>query len=117
MDMARILIIKTPQKYKKTTHSARISPLFCVPTAIFDGWRDGGWGDGGLSGMEENKKSASPKKNCGCRKKMVHRVYQGWLCPYLWAGICVWVCYLNERAVCEALFFLGGKFGGIGELL
>ena len=30
MDMARILIIKTPQKYKKTTHSARISHLFCV---------------------------------------------------------------------------------------
>lgn len=30
MDMARVLIIKTPQKYKKTTHSARISHLFCV---------------------------------------------------------------------------------------
>ncbi len=39
------------------------------------------------------------------------------VCHYLWAGICVWVCYLNERVVCEALFFLGGKFGGIGELL
>ena len=66
--------------------------------------------------MEENKKSASPKKNAPA-EKMAHRVYQGWLYPYLWAGICVWVCYLNERVVCEALFFLGGKFGGIGELL
>ena len=48
MDMARVLIIKTPQKYKKTTHSARISPfILCFfPTAIFDGWRDGGMGDG-----------------------------------------------------------------------
>ena len=27
------------------------------------------WRDGGLSGMEENKKSASPKKNCACREK------------------------------------------------
>ena len=65
--------------------------------------------------MEENKKLASPKKNCGCRKKMVHRVYQGWLCPYLWAGICVWVCYLNERVVCEALFFWVGNLVGLGN--
>ena len=61
MDMARILIIKTPQKYKKTTHSARISPLFCVYFyGYFDSWRDGGLGGmgvGGLGGMEENKKS------------------------------------------------------------
>ena len=70
MDMARVLIIKTPQKYKKTTHSARISHLFCVYfLRLF--LMVGGMGGGGLSGMsgfsgmEENKKSASPKKNYG----------------------------------------------------
>ena len=61
MDMARILIIKTPQKYKKTTHSARISALFCVYFLrlfliaaagfgeVWVGWWDGGmvaWWDG-----------------------------------------------------------------------
>ena len=45
----------------------------------------------------------------------LHRVYQGWLCPYLWAGICVWVCYLNERVVCEALFFWVGNLVGLGN--
>ena len=70
-----------------------------------------------MGGMEENKKSASPKKNCGCRKKNGASCVSWVVCHYLWAGICVWVCYLNERVVCEALFFLGGKFGRIGELL
>ena len=32
-------------------------------------------------------------------------------------GHCVWVCYLNERAGVGRRYFLGGKFGGIGELL
>ena len=69
MDMARILIIKTPQKYKKTTHSARISPLFCVyflRLFLMVGGMEGGGlsGMSGFSGMEENKKSATPKKNC-----------------------------------------------------
>ena len=37
------------------------------------------------------------------------------LFPYLWAGICVWVCYLNERVVCEALFFGVGNLVGLGN--
>ena len=56
MDMARVLIIKTPQKYKKTTHSARISALICVYFLRLFLM---------VGGMEENKKSASPKKNYG----------------------------------------------------
>ena len=54
--------------------------------------------------MEENKKSASPKKNYGYGSlDCIVCIMGGMSLPV--GGHCVWVCYLNERAVCEALFF------------
>ena len=71
--------------------------------------------DGGV-GWKRTKSRLRRKKTTAMACRIVSCV--SWVvCHYLWAGICVWVCYLNERVVCEALFFLGGKFGGIGELL
>ena len=66
--------------------------------------------------MEENKKSASPKKNCGCRKKNGASCVSWVVCHYLWAGICVWVCYLNERAVeWGVVIFWVGNLVGLGN--
>ena len=42
-------------------------------------WR--GWEGWVLEGMEENKKSASPKIKLRMTQKMAHRVYQGWHVP------------------------------------
>ena len=69
-----------------------------------------------MGGMEENKKSASPKKNCGYGSLDCIVCIKGGSVPTCGRALCVGM-FLNERAVCEALFFLGGKFGGIGELL
>ena len=38
------------------------------------------------------------------------------VCHYLWAGICVWVCYLNERAVeWGVVIFWVGNLVGLGN--
>ena len=81
MDMARVLIIKTPQKYKKTTHSARISHLFCVyflrlflMVGGMEGW---GMDVGGLMYGREQKVGFAEKK-LRLWLAGLHRVYHGW---------------------------------------
>ena len=87
MDMARVLIIKTPQKYKKTTHSARISALFCVYflrlfLRLLDLVRFG-W-DGGMSGMEEKKSRLRRKKTTPAGFQAWQGHYMPKTCRYLW---------------------------------
>ena len=72
-------------------------------------------GVGGLSGMEENKKSASPKKNCAYGSlDCIVCIMGGMSLPV--GGHCVWVCYLNERAVeWGVVIFWVGNLVGLGN--